>query len=163
MTATPDTPSNTAPPAQAVDRAAVLAVLAEMNTAARLWRLEAALHTDPGGTVPVNLRAALAATRAENAAEVLDALPDWIAALTAAVGNRTWTIVYRHPGADRSSIDAVVGPDLHHALLARALARHPDWAAEPDEKAVERLLAEDWPGAVAIDGEHTVFIFGGAA
>ena len=92
--------------------------------------------------------------------DALKALPSWIAALTGAVGSRTWTIVYRHHGADRASLDAVVGPDLHHALLARALARHPDWTSMPSEEAVARLLAKDWPGATAIPGEHTAFIFG---
>lgn len=145
----------------AVDRAAVLAVLGEMNTAARIWRLEAGLHTDPDGTVPAWRREALCATRAENRQEVLDALPEWIAALTGAVGHRTWTIIWRHRGAPRASIDHVVGPDLHHALLTRALAQHPDWAGVPADQAVARLLAQDWPGAVAIEGEHSAYVFGG--
>jgi hypothetical protein len=143
-----------------VDRDALLATLGEMNTAARAAQIDAARHAAPGHPLMANREAAEQARNAHGQA-VLGALPDWIAALTEAVGYRTWTIVYRHRDADRSSIDAIVGPDLHYALLTRALARHPDWTGIPDDQAVARLLTEDWPGAVAIPGEHTAFIFGG--
>lgn len=138
-----------------VDRDAVLAVLGQMNAAIRAAQIHAvpADRNEP--------RAADAADGDAHARAVWDALPGWIGALTQAVGYRTWTIVFRHPGTDRSGIDAIVGPDLHHALLARALARHPDWTTLPDDQAVARLLAADWPGAVAIAGEHTAFVFGG--
>ncbi|GAA2001544.1 hypothetical protein [Catenulispora subtropica] len=137
-----------------VDRDAVLAVLGQMNAAIRAAQTHAA-PAEPDGHGALD-------TAADDAhARAADALPDWIGTLTQAVGYRTWTIVFRHHGADRSGIDAIVGPDLHHALLARALARHPDWTTLPDDQAVARLLAEDWPGAVAIAGEHTAFVFGG--
>ncbi|NUR32308.1 MAG: hypothetical protein HOV83_41760 [Catenulispora sp.] len=140
------------------DRDAVLQVLGEMNTAIREVQIDTARHTGPDDYTKQQI---LQDIREAHGLAVLEALPAWIAALTGAVGSRTWTIVYRHHGADHASIDAIVGPDLHHALLARALARHPDWASIPDDQAVTRLLSEDWPGATAIPGEHTAFIFGG--
>ncbi|MEY9861386.1 hypothetical protein ABH935_007027 [Catenulispora sp. GAS73] len=144
-----------------VNRDALLATLGEMNAAIRAWQIDAARHTDPDGAISDEQRPGHDDARDTHGWAVLNALPDWIAALTEAVGYRTWTIVYRHRDAERASIDAIIGPDLHHALLARALTRHPDWTGLPDDQAIARLLDEDWPGAVAIAGEHTAFIFGG--
>ncbi|WP_194909604.1 hypothetical protein [Catenulispora rubra] len=143
-----------------VDRQAVLTVLGEMNTAARIWRLEQHLHADPDGTVPDRMRQALDATAVENRAEILEALPDWIASLTQAVTEQTWTIIYHSPDGPRARLTAVVGPTLDDALAARARALHPGWDGLPDHQVRDRYLAE-LPGAVAIRGEHDVFVFGG--
>jgi hypothetical protein len=150
--------SNTPRSDEPLDRDAVLRILGEMNAAIREVQISCARHTGADTHAKLEL---LQSIREAHGLAVLEALPGWIVALTGAVASRTWTIVYRHHGADRASTDAVVGPDLHHGLLARALARHPDWASMPDEQAVARLLTEDWPGAVAIPGEHVVFVFGG--
>ena len=143
-----------------VDRDALLATLGEMNAAARAAQIDAARHAAPGHPLMANREAAERDRNAHGQA-VLGQLPDWIAALTQAAGSRVWTIIHRHPGTDRAALNAVAGTDLHHALLTRALKLHPDWAAMTDADAVDRLLAEDWPGAVAIAGEHTAYIFGG--
>lgn len=142
---------------ETLDRDAVIHVLGEMNTAIRELQIDTGRHAGPEDHARGQL---LESIREVHGLTVLDALPGWIAALTGAIGSRTWTIVYRHHGADRASIDTVVGPDLHHALLTRALARHPDWASMPDDQVIARMLSEDWPGATAIPGEHTAFIFG---
>lgn len=153
-------PHNTLGGPGPVNRQAVLTVLAEMNTAARIWRLEQHLHTDPDGTVPNRMRQALDATAEENRAEILEALPEWITALTQAVTEQTWTIIYHDPDGPRARLTAVVGPTLDAALAARARALHPDWEPLPDHQARDRYLAE-LPGAAAIRGEHDVFVFGG--
>ncbi|MFL6113215.1 MAG: hypothetical protein ACJ786_17930 [Catenulispora sp.] len=158
---TPHTPQrNTLGGHGPVDRDAVLEVLGEMNTAARIWRLEQRAHADPDGTIPLRLRRALKTAAAETRAEVLDALPEWIAALTQAVTEQTWTIIYHDPTGPSSRLTTVVGPTLPEALTARARALHPDWDSLPDHQARDRYLAE-LPCAVAIRGEHDVFFFGG--
>jgi hypothetical protein len=143
-----------------VDRDALLATLGEMNTAVLAWQIDSARHATPGHPLMANREAAEQARNTHGQA-VLGQLPDWIAALTQAVGYRVWTIIHRHPGSDTSAVNAVAGPDLHHALLTRALKLHPDWTGMTDADAIAQLLAEDFPGAVAIEGDHIAYIFGG--